>query len=187
MKPSLILLALSSLLLTGCSLWTQPEQPIVPPTTGDIVDETPTTISSERDIISPAYSIDLLSGSDIPLTYSGDFIVYNIAHLSTNKWTHFIIYTGTWSDFSAARESNMFNGETMSTTDASLSSVSFATLSLSNTTIWHHVQVPIDWTLLVHETNKKIYVLDFDDPSGMQNKMNFEDIQNLLPYIQFTE
>lgn len=79
----------------------------------------------------------------------------------------------------------MFSGEVMSATGTMLSDISFATLTGADDIVWDHVQVPIDWTLLVHETNNKLYVLDFDDPSGLQNNMSYEDIQSLIQYISF--
>ena len=81
----------------------------------------------------------------------------------------------------------MFSGEVMSATGTTLSDVSFDTLTGTDATIWDHVQVPIDRTLLVHQADNKLYVLDFDDPSGTWNKMSYDDIQSLIQYIQFNE
>ena len=79
----------------------------------------------------------------------------------------------------------MFSGEVMSATGTMLSDISFATLTGADDIVWDHVQVPIDRTLLVHETDQRLYVLDFDDPSGTWNKMSYDDIQSLIQYIQF--
>ena len=189
MKLRVSLLLLSSVvLLTGCTLWIQSTNPEPEtPATGIVVgNTTPTLTTTGISLTSPTYSLNEITGSNIPLTYSGnDFTLYKIINLSTNKWTYFVIYNWSRSEFSAVRESNMFSGEVMSATGTMLSDISFATLTGADDIVWDHVQVPIDWTLLVHETNNKLYVLDFDDPSGLQNNMSYEDIQSLIQYISF--
>lgn len=187
LRVSLLLLC-SLVLLTGCTLWIQSTKPEPEtPTTGIVVETTtPTLTTTGISLTSPAYSLNEITGSNIPLTYSGnDFTLYKITNLSTNKWTYFVIYNWSRSEFSKVRESNMFSGEVMSATGTTLSDISFATLTGADDIAWNHVQVPIDWTLLVHETNNKLYVLDFDDPSGLQNNMSYADIQSLIQYISF--
>ncbi|AKH32751.1 hypothetical protein XF24_00412 [candidate division SR1 bacterium Aalborg_AAW-1] len=187
LRVSLLLLC-SLVLLTGCTLGIQSTKPEPEtPTTGIVVETTtPTLTTTGISLTSPAYSLNEITGSNIPLTYSGnDFTLYKITNLSTNKWTYFVIYNGSRSEFSKVRESNMFSGEVMSATGTTLSDISFATLTGADDIAWNHVQVPIDWTLLVHETNNKLYVLDFDDPSGLQNNMSYADIQSLIQYISF--
>ena len=189
MKLRASLLLLSSLvLLTGCTLWIQSTNPEPEtPATGIVVENTtPTLTTTGISLTSPAYSLDEVTGSNIPLTYSGnDFTLYKITNLSTNKWTYLVVYEWSRSEFSAVRESNMFSGEVMSATGTTLSDISFATLTGADDIVWDHVQVPIDRTLLVHETDQRLYVLDFDDPSGLQNNMSYEDIQSLIQYISF--
>lgn len=187
LRASLLLLC-SLVLLTGCTLWIQSTNPEPEtPATGIVVENTtPTLTTTGISLTSPAYSLDEVTGSNIPLTYSGnDFTLYKITNLSTNKWTYLVDYEWSRSEFSAVRESNMFSGEVMSVTGTTLSDISFATLTGANAIIWDYVQVPIDRTLLVHETDQRLYVLDFDDPSGTWNKMSYDDIQSLIQYIQF--
>ena len=69
---------------------------------------------------------------------------------------------------------------------SSLPSQAFATLSGMNNIIWHHIQVPIDHTLLVYEDNSMVYVLDFDDASGEMNMMSYNDIQILIQDLDIT-
>ncbi len=137
--------------------------------------------------LSGTYIVEPVSG-DKTTTYNGElFTTVKITDITNKKWTYFTSYPGQWSDFELAREANMFSGQTAPTITNKLAEQAFDTQTGGDTTTWYHVQVPIDWTLLVHQGKHMVFVLDFDDPSGTWNKMSYKDIQKLIQHIQFTQ
>ena len=187
MKKSISLIT-SIVILTivsGCLGLNQ--DPIIPQE--DIIqvpsEEALTPQESTWQISGTNYTITPVSGSNTA-TYSGElFTTVKITEIATQKRTYFTSYPGQWSDFEIAREANMFSWQTANTITNNLSNQAFGTLTGFNNTAWYHVQVPIDRTLVVYQGENMVYVLDYDDPSGIWNKMTYSDIQILLQYIEF--
>ena len=170
------------ILLSGCSSSLDHNPPTI--IQDDIID-TSVPQTSGWNILGSQYTIQPVSGSKTT-TYSGDlFTTVKITEKSTQRRTYFTSYPGQWSDFEIARESNMFSGEIANTITSNLSNQAFDTLTGINNNIRYHVQVPIDRTLLVHQTDSEVFVLDFDDPSDAWNKMKYKDIQELIQYVNF--
>lgn len=184
-KISLILSICTVIIVSGCSRTLNKQQE-------STIQDNALPVSGEQapqpnkwNLSGSNYSLEAVSGSKTT-TYSGDlFTTVKITDNATQRRTYFTSYPGQWSDFEIAREANMFSGEIANTITNSLSNQAFGTLTGTNNSLRYHVQVPIDRTLLVHQTDQQVFVLDFDDPSGRWNKMTYKDIQELIQYIEF--
>ena len=170
------------ILLSGCSL------PLNQTPTAIIQDniiDSSLPQNSGWNILGSQYTIEPLTEIK-STTYSGDlFTTVKITDNSTQRRSYFTSFPGQWSDFEIAREANIFSGQIAKTITNNLSDQAFATLTGTNNELWYHIQVPIDRTLLVHQNDHNVFVLDFDDPSGTRDKMTAKDIQELIQYINF--
>ena len=119
-----------------------------------------------------------------PQGYDTDiFTIKKITYIPDWKRTYLISKEGSRSDFESAREISLFD-EVVSRPWQSAQNDSFDTHYDHNNNPWYMVTVPIDWVLLVYEWTSTTYVLDFDDPSWEQNKMDLARIQDLLNYLE---
>lgn len=192
---SVFLAWVALLVLAGCGpvLLENSDQPS---TTGEnITDEQPleddTTLEESNNedlttswwsLTSPAYEVELLSGDDIQNIYSDADSVYTITHLSTDKRTYLIVSSGSWTEAMNARNFHITQDHSTDMT-WSLAEQAYIEYDIA----WnsrYQISAPIDRVLLLSEANNRSFILDFDDPSGLQNKMDLDDIQDMLEYFE---
>lgn len=122
-----------------------------------------------------------MSGDDIQNIYEDVDAFYSITHLSTGKWTYLAVSSGSWTTTMNQRNFHITQDNTTSTT-GSLEDEAYNHYNIANID-WYQVSAPIDRVLLLTETPDRTFVLDFDDPSGLQNKMSLDDVQAMLEYF----
>lgn len=174
-----ILLLYSVFLLAWCGN-TSIQQDIINQPIINQETETPYTLWISLD--SSEYNITDMTEESVQGYNTNLFTIKKITHIPTGKRTYLISHTWSWSDFIQTRESSIF-WEVMSITGQTAQEASFDIRYGINNIPRYMVQVPIDRVMLVNESLSHVYILDFDDPSWEQNKMDIEQIDTLIQHL----
>ena len=187
----LSLLWMMMLVLAGCGVTETPSTPTDPHTgsqtaidesTGDVEQDPDTvdTSSTGWSLTSSEYTIELLSGDDILDIYADAQKLYTITHNPTQRRTYLVVSDDPRDETITQRNSHIMDD--MTPTTGNLSDTAFASYHIAWLD-WYQIAVPVDRVLLVHEGSDNTFVLDFDDPSGLQHTMSLEDVETMLEYF----